>query len=85
MKFKIIVPAIFLFVLFGFRQEKEAIPQLGICYRLDQDSLVYASGFRLIGESVGRMLAPSVTEEQFQQNVLRIKNAKCKVFLCNVF
>jgi len=85
MKFKIIVPAIFLFVVFGFRQEKESFPQLGICHRLDQDSLVYASGFRLIGESVGRMLSPSLTEEQFQQNILRIKNAKSKVFLCNVF
>jgi hypothetical protein len=58
MKFKIIAPAIFLLVVFGFRKEKESVPQLGICYRLDQDSLVYASGFRLIGESVGRMLAP---------------------------
>ena len=85
MKFKIILPAIFLLVVLGFRQEKETIPQLGIVYRLDQDSLVYASGFRLIGESVGRMLSPSVSEEQFQQNILRIKNAKCKVFLCNVF
>jgi len=85
MKFKIILPIIFLLIVLGFRQKKESMPQLGICYRLDQDSLVYASGFRLIGESVGRMLAPSVTEEQFQQNILRIKNAKCKVFLCNVF
>jgi sugar phosphate isomerase/epimerase len=87
MKFKIriILPAIFLVVVFGFRQKKESIPQLGIVYRLEQDSLVYASGFRLIGESVGRMLSPSVNEEQFQQNILRIKKAKCKVFLCNVF
>ena len=85
MKIKIILPAIFLLLVFGFRQEKESTPQLGIVYRLDQDSLVYASGFRLIGESVGRMLSPSVSEEQFQQNILRIKNAKCKVFLCNVF
>jgi sugar phosphate isomerase/epimerase len=85
MNFKILLPAIFLLVIFGFRQEKESVPQLGIVYRLEQDSLVYASGFRLIGESVGRMLSPSVTEEQFQQNIVRIKNAKCKVFLCNVF
>ena len=84
-KIRIILPAIFLIVVLGFRQEKEITPQLGICYRLDQDSLVYASGFRLIGESVGRMLSPSLTEEQFQQNIVRIKNAKCKVYLCNVF
>ena len=85
MKFKVIFAAIFLFVFFGFRQDIESIPQLGIVYRLDHDSLIYASGFRLIGESVGRMLSPSVTEEQFQQNISRIRNAQCKVFLCNVF
>jgi sugar phosphate isomerase/epimerase len=62
-----------------------ATPQLGIVFRLDQDSLVYASGFRVIGESVGRMLSPSLTEEQFQLNLERIKKAKCKLYLCNVF
>ena len=38
-----------------------------------------------IGESVGRMLSPSLTEEQFQQNIERIKKAKGKLYLCNVF
>jgi len=46
MKFKIILPTIFLVIILGFRQEKESIPELGIVYRLDQDSLVYVSGFR---------------------------------------
>lgn len=64
---------------------RKAIPQLGIVSRLEQDSLVYESGFRVIGESVGRMLSPSLTEEQFQQNIERIKNAKCKIYLCNIF
>jgi sugar phosphate isomerase/epimerase len=61
------------------------IPQLGIIAPLEQDSLIYASGFRMLGESVGRMLSPSLTAEQFQQNLLRIKKAKCQVFLCNIF
>jgi sugar phosphate isomerase/epimerase len=87
MKYKIgiALPVIFLLVAFGSGQKKKQIPQLGIVYRLESDSLIYAAGFRLIGESVGRMLAPSVTEEQFQQNILHIRNAKCKIFLCNVF
>ena len=62
-----------------------AIPEFGIVSRLEQDSLVYSAGFRMIGESVGRMLSPTLSEEQFQQNVTRIKNARCKVFLCNIF
>jgi sugar phosphate isomerase/epimerase len=85
MNFRNIFPPIFLLVIFGFSKQKETIPQLGIVYRLESDSLVYSSGFRFIGESVGRMLSPAVSEEQFQQNILRIKNAKCKIFLCNVF
>jgi sugar phosphate isomerase/epimerase len=85
LKIRLLFSVVIFVVLFGFIPVKEPIPQLGIVYRLESDSLVYASGFRIIGESVGRMLSPSVTEEQFQQNILRIKNAKCRVFLCNVF
>lgn len=70
---------------FGFIQQNETIPQLGIIARLEQDSLIYASGFRMFGETVGRMLSPTLTEEQFQQNVARIKKAQSKLFLCNVF
>ena len=58
---------------------------MGIVAPIEQDSLIYASGFRMLGESVGRMLSPSLTEEQFQQNLARIKKAKCKVLLCNIF
>jgi sugar phosphate isomerase/epimerase len=62
-----------------------AVPEIGIVFRLEQDSLIYASGFRVFGESVGRMISPTLSEEQFQQNVTRIKNAQCKLYLCNVF
>ncbi|MBC8052217.1 MAG: sugar phosphate isomerase/epimerase [Sphingobacteriaceae bacterium] len=63
----------------------QTIPKLGIVAPLEQDSLIYASGFRMIGESVGRMLSPSISEAGFATNKARIKNAKCKVYLCNVF
>lgn len=72
-------------VLLSFRREEKSPPQLGIVSRLEHDSLVYESGFRVIGESVNRMFSPSLTEEQFQQNLERIKKARCKVYLCNVF
>ena len=74
-----------LIVVLGLTSKKNSAPQLGIVSRLEQDSLAYESGFRVIGESVGRMLSPSLTEELFWQNVERIKKAKCKVYLCNVF
>lgn len=87
MKFKIAIlfSVLFLAVLFGFVPGKKSIPHLGIVAPIEQDSLVYASGFRMLGESVGKMLSPSLTEEQFQQNLSRIKTTRCKVFLCNIF
>ena len=85
LKIGILLYAIFFFLLFGFMPRKKSIPDLGIVAPLEQDSLIYASGFRMLGESVGRMLSPSLTEDQFQQTLTRIKKAKCKVLLCNIF
>lgn len=69
----------------GFRAEAQEIPKLGMMASLDKDSLLFASGFEMQGESVGRMLGPSLTEAEFQSNVQRIKNAKTKLYVCNVF
>jgi sugar phosphate isomerase/epimerase len=72
-------------LLFGFMPGKKKIPRLGIVAPMEQDSLIYASGFRMLGESVGKMLSPSLTEDQFQQNLIRIRSARCNVYLCNIF
>jgi sugar phosphate isomerase/epimerase len=73
-----------LFLFSGFGASAQALPKLGIMASLDKDSLVYASGFKMMGESVGRMLSPDLTEAEFKANVQRIKDAKTKVFVCNV-
>ena len=85
LKFTIIAFPIFSFLSIGILPPAKPKPELGIIASLDQDSLVYASGFRMLGESVGRMLSPSLTEDQFRENLRRIKKAKCKVVLCNIF
>lgn len=69
----------------GLRAEAQAIPELGMIASINQDSLLHASGFEMLGESVGRMLSPSLTEAEFQSNVRKIEQAKTKVYLCNVF
>lgn len=81
----IITTGALILVSFGFMSKEKSIPKLGIVSRLEQDSLVYQSGFRVMGESVGRLLSPSLTEAEFQLNIERIKKAKCKIYLCNVF
>jgi sugar phosphate isomerase/epimerase len=68
----------------SFQAAAQTIPTLGMVESIDHDSLFYAAGFRLIGESVGKMLSPSLTEEQFLENAKKIKSSKCKVYVCNI-
>lgn len=63
----------------------QRIPQLGIAASLENDAVLYQSGFRLIGESVGSLLSPKLTHQQFLQKVASLKTAQCKVYMCNSF
>jgi sugar phosphate isomerase/epimerase len=69
----------------SFISDKQKYPRLGIVTGLAQDSLAYSSGFKLIGESVRKMLSPTITEEEFLVNLKQIKAAKCEVLSCNLF
>ncbi|MBO9674297.1 MAG: sugar phosphate isomerase/epimerase [Sphingobacteriaceae bacterium] len=71
--------------LCGFISNKQEYPRLGIVSGLTQDSLAYASGFKMIGESVPKILSPVLTDDQFNENLKKIKAAKCKVLSCNLF
>jgi sugar phosphate isomerase/epimerase len=79
-----LLPSLLIAVIFLY-PKRIKIPSLGIVAPIEQDSLIYASGFRVLGESVGKMLSPSISEEQFVKNIERMKKAKCKVLLCNIF
>lgn len=72
-------------IVCGFISDKQVYPRLGIVSGLAQDSLAYASGFKMIGESVPKLLSPALTDEQFNANLKKIKAAKCKVLSCNLF
>jgi len=69
----------------GYISDKQVYPRLGIVSGLAQDSLAYASGFKMIGESVPKLLSPTLTDEQFKANLKKINAAKCKVLSCNLF
>lgn len=61
-------------------------PEIGIAQSLDNDSLLYASGYRYIVENVQNLLSPiKVSDEQFQKNLNRIKQSKVKIYAVNVF
>ncbi|MFC4210219.1 sugar phosphate isomerase/epimerase family protein [Pedobacter lithocola] len=83
-KYVLFFPIVVL-IVYAFTFKSQQKPVLGIAAGLGRDSLVYASGFRVLGESVRKMLAPSLTDQEFNTNLARIKSAKCKVLMCNLF
>ncbi|RBQ05498.1 sugar phosphate isomerase/epimerase family protein [Pedobacter miscanthi] len=64
---------------------QQKYPELGIVSGLAQDSIAYAAGFKLIGESVPKILSPALSDAEFQANLQKLKTAKCKVLSCNLF
>ncbi|TCD02142.1 sugar phosphate isomerase/epimerase [Pedobacter frigidisoli] len=69
----------------SFVSDKPGVPQLGIVTDLSNDSLAHSAGFKLIGESVSRILSPTLTDAEFGNKLKQIKEAKCKVLSCNLF
>ncbi|RYE41821.1 MAG: hypothetical protein EOP48_23715, partial [Sphingobacteriales bacterium] len=51
----------------------QSIPQLGIASSLENDAVLYQSGFQLIGESVGKLLSPKLSQEQILKNKSSLK------------
>jgi hypothetical protein len=69
---------------YNSRAQKKAPNMLGLILPLSKDSLAHAAGFTMIGESVSKMLSPSLTETQFQNNIEQLKKAQSKVYMCNI-
>lgn len=69
----------------GQLSAQQKYPELGIVSGLAQDSIAYAAGFKLIGESVPKILSPALSDVEFQTNLQKLKAAKCKVLSCNLF
>jgi sugar phosphate isomerase/epimerase len=62
------------------------MPSIGIIYEADKDSLLYAKGYRFLEESIGRSFSPIALDwNKFQQRLTLIKDARCKVYACNLF
>lgn len=70
--------------LFGFQSINQLLVPLGIVAPIEKDSLIHAAGFKFIGESVGRMISPSLSEEKFNSNLQAISKLRSKLYMCNV-
>ena len=84
MRISILTLLLLLNLLPVFEASSQKLLKLGMIAPIAQDSLLHASGFSFLGESVGRMLSPSLTEAEFQSNLEKIKATKTKVYVCNV-
>lgn len=61
-------------------------PEIGIAESMSYDSLMAASGYRYMVESVGKLISPkSVSEEQFEKNVQLIKALNTPLYAVNIF
>jgi sugar phosphate isomerase/epimerase len=66
--------------------DAQKIPAIGIVQNIENDSLLQQYGYRYLVESVGKLISPrTVTDDQFQQNVLKIKNLRVPMYAFNIF
>lgn len=70
-----------------FIEAQNAIsPAIGIVQNIENDSLLQRYGYSYLVESVGKLISPrTVTDEQFQNNVLKIKNLRVPMYAFNIF
>lgn len=57
---------------------------MGMATALENDSLLYAAGFRLIGTTVENLISPSMPDSVFSQKAELVRSLRCKVIMCNV-
>lgn len=70
----------------AFTQKKNGKPEIGIAQDFQNDSLLYANGYRYLVESASKTIYPSkLSDQQFQDNVTAFKNLKVKMYAVNIF
>jgi sugar phosphate isomerase/epimerase len=71
---------------FAYAQKKSALPAIGVVQSLDNATMLKEHGYAHIVESVGKIISPrSVTEEQFGENLIRVKQSPLPVYAFNIF
>lgn len=79
------IAAVSFLVLFSIVCQAQK-PEIGIAHGLEYDSLLYTSGYRYIVESINKLVSPkNISDTDFQQNAVRIRNLKAKVYAFNLF
>lgn len=78
--------ALFCIACISFTVKAQKKPEIGIAQSLENDSLLFASGYRYVVENVQNLFSPiTVTDKQFEKHLIRIKQSKLKIYAVNVF
>jgi len=70
---------------FVLQSNAQKLPAIGICNSYKHDSLLAKAGYIYIEESVGRILSPSLSQDQFNGQLANLQKTHCKVQSCNGF
>ncbi len=83
---KLIIPFLILFCYTTTNAQPKNRPSIGIIVEAEKDSIVYASGYRYVEESIGRSFSPiTLNWSQFQQRLGLLKQTQTTVYACNLF
>jgi sugar phosphate isomerase/epimerase len=67
-------------------QKKARLPEIGVVQNVENDSLLKAFGYLYLVESVNKLISPrSISEEQFQTNLQKIKKLDIPLYALNIF
>jgi sugar phosphate isomerase/epimerase len=76
----------FLSVLSVAGQHKVTKPEIGIVADFEQDSMLYANGYKYVVESVVKCFSPTkVTDTQFEENLKAFRKLKLSIIALNIF
>jgi sugar phosphate isomerase/epimerase len=78
---------IFTFLLgVSFVGAQHKLPAIGIVSNFENDSVTHAAGYDYLVESISKCLSPkTVSEEQFQKNLIAFSKLKSKLYAFNIF
>jgi sugar phosphate isomerase/epimerase len=76
------------FAIFFYALQSNAqvgLPKIGVCSSRTNDSLLHASGYVYIEESVQKLLSPYIPEDTFRMQLTQLQKMQCQVQACNGF
>lgn len=74
------------FMAFCLAKAQPARPEIGVARDMEEDSLLSASGYGYMVESIGKIMSPvSIEDGRFAENLAVIQSMKTRIYAVNIF